>query len=102
MSVGSPKLSVSTGYTSVSNVVPKYSKSGVVKPLGGLAVSLTTIARFEIATMRPVLMLALAQADEEFALRFIRSPTWGTATDRLKRPALSCLALRTRGISGVS
>src|ERR1700686_3580106 len=102
MSVGSPKLSVSTGYTSVSNVVPKYSKSDVENPLAGLAVSLTTIARFEIATTRPVLILAFAQADEELALRFIRSPTCGTATDRLKRPAFSCLALRARGISGVS
>src|SRR2546423_10175249 len=60
------------------------------------------MARLVIATTRPVRKNAFAHADDEFVLSLRMSPTIGNATDLLNRPSLCRLAIRARGMSGVS
>src|SRR5437667_12693203 len=98
MSVGAPKLMESTGNTSVSKAAPKLWKSAVVKPLAGLAVSATTIARLVIATTRPSRMLGFEHAELALVLNLTMSPTAGMATDMLNRPAPSFIGLLAHGM----
>ena len=60
------------------------------------------MARFVIAATRPARMVGFAHASRALVLNFMMSPTVGTATDRLKRPAPCCLDILAAGISGVS